>query len=61
MADHPLNIFFKNTKEYHKRRQHDSLEQKYLILLELQKLALEMRKSKNLPIKAHERVWPVQF
>lgn len=61
MSDQEINKHFKSSKDFHKARLYDTLEQKYLRLIELQKLALEIRRSKNLPIKNHEKVWPIQF
>jgi len=58
MYNETMNSIFEHKKEFHKKRAKASFEQKVLVLVELQKLAIEAKINTNRP-KAHEIVWQI--
>ena len=52
-----MNVRFIAKKEFHKEQAKLTYEQKVAQVMELQKIDLEFRKSRNAPIQNHEYVW----
>jgi hypothetical protein len=59
MISQTITHIFESKKAFHRERAQAPFEEKLKQLVELQKLALEMKKASGRPIKSYETVWPI--